>query len=148
MILFWGTLLITVVVDRISKLAVLTKLEYGQSFSVIPGFFHLTYVKNAGAAFGMLAEKRWLFILITLFVVACMIYWAYTSSLKSTGFYLSLGLLAGGALGNLCDRVQTGLVIDFLDFRGIWPYIFNVADSAIVVGVIFLSWQILRSESL
>ena len=59
---------------------------------------------------------------------------------------ITFGLVAGGAVGNLLDRLQSGLVVDFIYFRGVWPYVFNVADSAIVIGTVLLAWQIIITE--
>lgn len=144
--IFWITTGIIFILDRFSKMLVTSKMAEGQTIPIIDKFFHITYVNNPGAAFGILADKKWFFILATLIVLAVIIYLASSEDFKGRMLSITLGMITGGAMGNLLDRVRTGLVIDFLDFRGIWPYIFNLADSAIVVGVIFLSWQILRTE--
>jgi signal peptidase II len=74
------------------------------------------------------------------------IYLQYTMGKKSIWLSIILGLLFGGAAGNFIDRLKTGYVIDFIDFRGIWSYVFNIADAAIVLGMILLAWQILIVE--
>ncbi|MCR4441163.1 MAG: signal peptidase II [Peptococcaceae bacterium] len=143
---FWITVLLIILLDRTTKYLIGAHMKLAESIPIINGFFHLTYVKNPGAAFGMLADKRWLFIVITLVMLGIIVYTARNSSGKNTWFAVALGMVAGGAFGNLVDRVKGGLVIDFIDFRGIWPYIFNIADSAIVVGVILLAWQVLKPD--
>jgi len=145
---FWLWGILVFLLDRGTKYLVLANMELGESIPVIPDFFHITYILNPGAAFGIFAQKTWFFVVGTIIIITVIIYLNYTLGQKNRYISFILGLVAGGAAGNLLDRLQTGLVIDFLDFRGIWPYIFNVADSAIVLGMIFLSWQIIRSEKL
>lgn len=144
--LFWLIAVITLGLDRLTKYWVTTRMSSGQTIPIIKDFFHLTFLENPGAAFGMLANRTWFFILITVFVLGCIVYLVYTTAQNNTWMLLALGLVSGGALGNLLDRIQTGLVIDFLDFRGIWSYIFNVADMGVVVGVIILAWRIILVE--
>lgn len=117
-------------------------MHLGQSLPVIKGIFHITYVLNPGAAFGMLEHQRWFFILVAL--AAVLFGAAFYKKLQQESFLMrsGAGLLLGGAVGNLADRIQSGLVVDFLDFR-IWP-VFNIADIAICAGagiLIFDIWQ-------
>ncbi len=137
-----GIGIIIFVVDQLVKHLVIGSMHLGESIPVIKGIFHITYVLNPGAAFGMLEHQRWVFILVavTVLLVAGIFY----SKLKRESNLLQAGagLLLGGAVGNLVDRIQTGLVVDFLDFR-IWP-VFNIADIAICVGagiLILDMWQ-------
>jgi len=112
-----------------------------ESLPVIKSVFHITYVNNPGAAFGLLANKTPIFIGVTL-VVAVFILLTYNYLPPGrTLLRLALALMLGGAMGNLIDRVRFGYVIDFLDFR-VWP-VFNLADMAIVTGVVLLCWHIL-----
>lgn len=145
--LFWSITLAVLVLDRVIKYIVTSNMEAGQSIPVIERFFHITFVKNPGAAFGILTDQRWFFIAVTLVVLALLFYLAHTMGRKSRFTAVILGLICGGAIGNFIDRLMSGLVTDYLDFRGIWPYIFNLADSCIVVGVILLAWQIIREET-
>ena len=126
MILLWLSLLV-LFLDRVTKLAVVSKMTEGESIPVFENIFHLTYVLNPGAAFGMLPHNRTFFLVIGILAVAAI--WT--------------ALFLGGTLGNLWDRVQTGLVIDFFDFR-VWP-VFNVADIAICVGVGLILWGMLQN---
>lgn len=119
-------------IDRISKYLVANLLEEGQSIPLIRGIVHLTYVRNTGAAFGILSGQRFFFIAVTL--VAVMLLIIYARQVKGNGLLqVAFGLLLGGAVGNLIDRLVYVAVIDFIDFR-IWP-VFNFADMAIVIGV-------------
>ena len=144
---FWIIALIFFVSDRITKALVIANMSPDQSIPVIQDFFHITYIRNSGAAFGFLNNKTWLFIIVTLLVVGFMIYLVCTTFRHDQWMEVTLGMISGGALGNLADRIQTGLVIDFIDFNGIWSYIFNIADIGIVVGVILLAWRIFRMDA-
>jgi len=135
-----------IVFDQITKAAILSTLPLYRSVSIVPGFFSLTHLQNPGGAFGFLATqssqvRSVIFLLISSLAVGLIFYFyrntPKTYPLLATGF----ALIFGGALGNLIDRVRYGKVVDFLDFYigdVHWPA-FNIADSAISVGVaIFL----------
>ena len=126
---------LVVAADQIGKYAISHSMILNQSVPVIPGFFHITYILNKGAAFGFLENKRWLFVAVAagLFVL-CVIFRRYLP--QSNLVYTGVGFLLGGALGNAVERFFFGAVTDFFDFR-IWP-VFNVADIGIVVGVFLL----------
>lgn len=122
--------------DQLSKFWVVKKFYPGETWSLVPGIFHLTYVRNPGAAFGLFAHQTTFFIAISLLVIILIILSWYL--LKKHYFLprLALSMLLGGSLGNLSDRLRTGYVVDFLDFR-FWP-VFNIADVALVLGIVFL----------
>ncbi|MCL5677274.1 MAG: signal peptidase II [Firmicutes bacterium] len=123
--------------------ALVRHLMPGQSsLPVIRGVLYLTHVRNPGAAFGLLANQTGLFIVITLAVVALILYYARQVKGASPWMHIALGLQLGGAMGNLVDRLRFGRVTDFLDFR-VWP-VFNLADSAIVAGVALFFWLMWR----
>lgn len=134
-------ILIVVISDQLSKYYISHVLLPQMSVPVIPQIFHITYILNAGAAFGILENKRLLFIIIALFILAGVGYFYRKIPQQYRLFRLGIGLMAGGAIGNLIDRIATGYVIDFFDFR-IWP-VFNIADMAIVCGVIMMIYTIL-----
>lgn len=126
--------------DQLTKYWVQNSMLPRDSIPLIPGVFHLTYVQNTGAAFGFLRGKTLFFIVVAVLVLGFIIFLAPRLSREKPLLGLVFGLLLGGALGNLIDRIRFGYVIDFLDFR-VWP-VFNIADMAIVVGVCFLIWEI------
>lgn len=141
--IFWLVATVAFVADRLSKAVVVRLMTPNQSIPVIPGVFHLTLVKNPGAAFGMLANQRTLFLVITGVVIVAVLYYSRLVGPEQTLLQVSLGLQMAGAAGNLIDRATSGLVVDFLDVR-IWP-VFNVADSAVVVGTGLLILALLRT---
>ena len=131
--------LLTLGIDIISKQLVLNfMLEY-QSISIIKNFFYITFAKNTGVAFSFLEGKVPLIIVMTSIIIILIL--KYIKSTNPNKYEkISYGLILGGALGNLIDRIIYGYVIDFLDFNILgYPYpIFNLADTAIVIGVIAL----------
>ncbi|MCI1248786.1 MAG: signal peptidase II [Megasphaera sp.] len=132
-----GVALLVTILDQASKFVIQNEMVLHESIPVIPGFFHITYILNHGAAFGILENQRWFFLAIA--VLLFIIYGLFRKMLPSSFMvHGGVGLLLGGALGNALDRFFTGAVVDFFDFR-IWP-VFNVADMGIVVGVCLLLW--------
>lgn len=133
---FYLTLSAVFILDQWTKLLALEYLSGQETFPLIPPIFHLTLVYNTGIAFGVLRQHpSILFILISLSLAALFI-WGIRSPLTRVQ-RLGMALILGGALGNWLDRLRFGAVIDFLDFR-IWP-VFNIADSAITLGIVILS---------
>ena len=137
-----GIGILVFVIDQLVKHLVVSTMHLGQSFPVIKGIFHITYVLNPGAAFGMLEHQRWFFIVVALAAVLLGVFFYRKLQQESIPMRSGAGLLLGGAVGNLADRIQSGLVVDFLDFR-VWP-VFNIADIAICAGagiLIYDIWQ-------
>ncbi len=136
--------LTVVILDQFSKYIVVENMALGESIPIIEEVFHLTYILNPGAAFGMFAHNRLFFIAIAVVVIGIII-WARKEILASPWeVKAGCGLFLGGAIGNLIDRARQGLVIDFFDFR-IWP-VFNIADIAICIGVGLIIWNLLKTE--
>ena len=133
--------------DQLTKCIVRLSLDQGQSIVLIPHFLYLTYIKNSGISFGLLKEKiPFLFYLGLSLVAIGMLTVFLRKTKRNKTVTLATGLISGGILGNLIDRVRFGAVIDFLDFR-FWP-IFNLADSAITIGIIILLiWEIKKSSN-
>lgn len=145
----WGLVayaiaLVTVLADQLSKAWAVGPMHLNDlgSVPVIPPFFRLTLVENRGVSFGLLSADtpagRWMLVVMAGLVAAGLIWWVRKADRPL--FAAAIGLVIGGALGNnLIDRARIGRVIDFLDFSGLYfPWVFNVADSAITVGVILL----------
>lgn len=139
-----------VIVDQITKILILKNLPIYHSITIIPGFFNITHIHNPGGAFGFMAHqdsslRNLLFLLLSSLAICFIIYFykntSRTHPLLASGF----ALILGGAIGNLIDRIRFGKVVDFLDFyvrTYHWPA-FNVADSAITVGVTIFIFHLL-----
>jgi len=145
-VIYWSIVIVVLLADQLSKFVVMGALSLYESIPVIPGVFNLTYVINRGAAFSLLAQAdaSWrhpFFVIVGLVAVTALTILYYHIREEEPRQSLALPLIAGGALGNLLDRLRIGGVVDFLDFHWSgyhWPA-FNIADSAICIGVgIFL----------
>lgn len=130
--------------DQWSKWLVMSKLAEGQSMPLIDNIFHLTYVRNPGAAFGMLPYRTAFFIVVTILVMAGIILFFRFIPDSNLSLKYGFSLQLGGAAGNFIDRLRFGHVIDFFDFQ-VWP-VFNVADIAIMTGVGILLVQLIRTD--
>lgn len=141
------------VLDQITKYWIIQRLPLGSygpgnSITVIPDFFYLVHVGNTGAAWSILTGKSTLLAIVALATLAAIYLFRRTLALRDRLAQVAFGLLCGGIVGNLVDRVQHQHVVDFLDFHfGSYIYpTFNVADSAICVGVVFYMWHSLRTQ--
>jgi signal peptidase II len=145
---------LVVVLDQVTKSMILQRFGLGMTIPVIPNYFNLTYVQNQGAAFGFLAQSDPSFRVPFFMIVP-------TIALVSIGVIFrrlpdgdlkmasALSLVVAGALGNLIDRLALGFVVDFLDFHWQWGYhfpAFNVADSAICIGVGLLMLDLFQQD--
>ena len=130
-----------ILADQAIKFLVVSYMKLGESIPVLAGIFHITYIENPGAAFGLFANQRVIFIVAAALVIAaaCLMYRRLMNEKVIVRW--GVALLLGGAAGNLIDRVRIGCVIDFLDFR-IWP-VFNIADIGICIGVALLMYALL-----
>lgn len=128
--------IVVVLIDQITKFLIKTSFELNQTLPLIKNFFHLTYIHNFGAGFGILQQQRFVLIFISLIVVGVILFYIDRIKDKESLLQVLVGFTLGGTIGNLIDRAAYGFVIDFLDFR-IWP-IFNFADTFVSIGVIGL----------
>lgn len=152
----WPYLLVSlfiVLADQLTKQAVATKIDLYRSIPVIPGFFNLTRIHNRGAVFGVFSRTDtdvafWILTLATFVALGAVIYMFGRTPASDKLLKFSFCLVMGGAIGNLIDRLVRGHVIDFLDFYvkdAHFPF-FNVADSAITVGVALILLSFLRRK--
>lgn len=134
MILVGALILGVIALDQITKALVLNFLYEGQVV-LIPGVLNFTYVENRGMAFGLLADHRWVFMVLSVLGIALVGFYLYRY-VKSTLGRVSLALVIGGGIGNMIDRISLGFVVDFIDFClfDFWVWVFNVADAAVCVG--------------
>ena len=153
----YGTALVVIVLDQLTKAMVLgaiyaahiSQIPDGYRIAeVVPPIFNLTYVLNTGVSFGLFGggAGRWILSAFSVLVAAALAVWATRSDRKL--MIAAIGLVMGGALGNVFDRIRFGGVVDFLDFSGtgLFPWIFNIADAGITVGVVLLILDSFLSE--
>ena len=143
------------VVDQLTKAWIAHRLpfgtygEMGGAIPVVRGFFYLVHQGNTGAAWSMFTGRSVLLAVLAAGTLVAIYFWRHTLGLRARGTQICFGLLCGGIVGNLTDRLVHGHVIDFIDLHfGSYVYpTFNVADSGICVGVVLYLWQSLRAPS-
>ncbi|MBF0665924.1 MAG: signal peptidase II [Brevundimonas sp.] len=147
----YGFALLIIVVDQLTKAWVLQGLGLrfeGQSIPVLAPVFHFTLVHNEGVSFGLFGDgsARWMLSIFSIVVAGILGWWALKAERRL--LVTAIGLIMGGAIGNVIDRIRFGWVVDFLDFSGtgFFPWVFNVADSAITIGVVLLILDSILSE--
>ncbi len=134
--------------DQLTKWLAVAYLKAIDTVPIIKNALHLTYLENRGAAFGILKNHRWVFMVVsTLAIVAIIaVMLAYYKKLYDPLLYVGLAFIAGGGIGNMIDRILLGYVVDFIDFRLIDFAVFNVADSFVCVGCALVILQILIGD--
>jgi signal peptidase II len=147
----YGFALLVIVIDQLTKAWVLQDVPVsyeGWVADVFPPIFRISLVHNQGVSFGLFGDgsARWLLSLFSLVVAGILGWWALKADRRL--LVTAIGLVMGGAIGNVIDRIRFGFVVDFLDFSGtgFFPWVFNIADSAITVGVVLLILDSLLSE--
>lgn len=145
-------LLAALIIDQCSKIIVRRVLETGVPHPVIEGWLYFTHAQNFGAAWSVLSGQRIVLVLITLVVIGVL--FGAARELASNGLMarIGLGLVLGGAFGNLVDRLLMGHVTDFIDLGTPWHWlatfpVFNIADSCLTVGAVLLAWSFLFHKS-
>lgn len=132
-------LILSVITDQISKMLAVEFLQGQGRISIIPHIFDFFYVTNRGAAFGMLSEHRWIFIVISsVAIVAILAYSVFYAEKMSLWYAVGLSLIAGGGIGNMIDRVFLGYVVDFIEFAFVNFATFNIADSCVCIGAVLV----------
>jgi len=135
-LLFWGAALVVVALDQATKAVVRSSLDRGESWPDADWPLRIRYVTNTGAAFGILQDQTFFLIIMALIGLgAIYLYYRYPP-FEHGVVPIAIGMMLGGAAGNLIDRIRVGRVTDFIDFR-FWPA-FNVADSSITIGIVVL----------
>lgn len=138
-------IVILIGIDQLSKWLALNHLKDASSIPIIQDVFHLTYVENRGAAFGLFQNNQIVFVVVALLASLYGLYYLHTKKVTQLG-KTGIILIISGAIGNLIDRVRLGFVVDYFDFRVIWKYVFNIADIFVVLGTIVLCIYILFLE--
>lgn len=133
-VIYTAVILVGIAVDQITKWLAVKYLEPIPTKPLIEGVLHLTYVENRGAAFGMLADHRWIFIVISLITIVCLSFYLYAGFTQNKFYTAGISLIISGGIGNMIDRLALGYVVDFIDFRLINFAVFNGADSFVCIG--------------
>ena len=146
--LYYLLALLVIIIDQVTKWLVMTNMELRESISIIDDFLYITSHRNSGAAWGILAGQMTFFYIITAIVIVVIIYYIKKYAQESKLLGIGLGLILGGAIGNFIDRLAYQEVVDFIDmYFGSYSYpIFNIADSALVVGVIMIGIVVLKED--
>lgn len=140
-------IIIGIILDRVTKLWGIKSLNKTDGISVIKGYFDFVYLENKGAAWGIMKDRTMLLTIITIIVLAAIIYYRVKTGIKSKLFRISFSLIVAGALGNLFDRIYYKYVVDFifLHYKDIYYFpVFNVADMMVVCGTILLGLWVLK----
>ena len=127
----------SVFADQLTKQLVVNFLDREEPFYIIKDVFRFSYVENRGAAFGMLDDHRWVFMIVSTVAIVGIIFYMWKFCRDSKLLCLGLSLIVGGGIGNMIDRIFLGYVIDFLDFcafPNLWMWVFNVADAFVCIG--------------
>ena len=123
--------------DQLIKIAVVQFLKSVGSVTAIPGLLDLVYVENTGAAFGLFADQRWVFITLTIIFVIVLIAVLFRLKITNKIYFTAMFLILGGAVGNLIDRIFNGFVVDYLQLS-FFPPVCNLADYCVVIGVVLM----------
>ena len=126
-----------IALDQLTKWLAVKFLSVVDTVALFEDVLHLTYVENRGAAFGMLDDHRWVFMIVSTVAIVGIIFYMWKFCRDSKLLCLGLSLIVGGGIGNMIDRIFLGYVIDFLDFcafPNLWMWVFNVADAFVCVG--------------
>ncbi len=134
---FYLIVFVILLCDQVSKWSIMRSLPLGVRRAVLGRFLFLTYTQNTGGAFSLFQAGNGIFIVVALIAIVALIYAYHNFQRRDLLVSTALALALGGAVGNLIDRIRFGYVVDFFDIR-VWP-IFNVADSAISVGIVMLA---------
>ncbi|MDQ0217155.1 lipoprotein signal peptidase [Peribacillus cavernae] len=148
--LYYLIALFVIALDQITKWLIVKNMEYGESIEIINNFLYITSHRNRGAAWGILEGQMWFFYVITIIVIVGLVYYLQKMGRQSVLLGVSLGLMLGGAIGNFIDRIVRKEVVDFIHtyiFSYNFP-IFNVADSALCIGVGLLIIYMFLEEKL
>ncbi len=127
-------ILLSILLDQWTKYLAVVHLSPIDTMPLIPDILHLTYLENRGAAFGMLADKRWVFMILSTVSIVLILVWLFREKPASLWVNVAVSMIVGGGIGNMIDRVKLGYVVDFIDVRAIDFYVFNGADSFVCVG--------------
>ncbi|MBE6557499.1 MAG: signal peptidase II [Ruminococcaceae bacterium] len=134
MFLWIAIMVLAIFLDQLTKYLTILFLKPIDTLPIIEDVVHLTYVENTGAAFGMMKDQRWLFMVVSTVAIIALLIYLFRKKTQSKLENLAIAFIVGGGIGNMIDRVVLGYVVDMIDFRLINFAVFNVADSFVCVG--------------
>ena len=133
-ILYSAIIVVGIILDQLTKWLSVKFLSVVETVPIIKNVIHLTYVENKGAAFGMLADHRWVFMTISSVAIIAIALYLYSGRNTNKLYTSALMLIVSGGIGNMIDRIALGYVVDFIDFALIDFAVFNIADSLVCIG--------------
>ena len=142
-IIYSVIIIVGIFIDQLSKFLVFSNMVRHESIPLIKDFLHITYTTNPGAAFGMMEDQRWIFIVVSTVAILAFAVYLYLGHAENLLYGSAIAMVVSGGIGNMIDRLGFGFyvnengmgeVIDFIDFCGIWNAIFNGADSFVCIG--------------
>lgn len=139
-------MILCILVDRIIKILCISNLNFGDSITIINNFFSITFVTNTGAAFSMLSSNTLFLTVISIFMIGIIYYYFIRNQNLNNFMKIIYGILLGGILGNLIDRIMYGYVIDYLNFNLFNFPVFNFADMCIVISIFIIIINTLKGE--
>ena len=145
MLIWLAVIIVTVFLDQLTKYLTVLHLKPIDTLPIIEDVLHLTYVENTGAAFGMMKDQRWLFMIVSTVAIIALLIYLFKKKTQPKLENLAIAFIVGGGIGNMIDRIVLGYVVDMIDFRLINFAVFNVADSFVCVGAGLLMLYILIS---
>lgn len=138
---------VIILIDQLSKIWAYNNLSQVGHIQGIPGILDLVYVENTGAAFGILPDQSWLFIILAILVLMVALYILFKKKIRNKLFLTSMALIIGGAAGNMIDRIIRGFVIDFLRLS-FFPPVCNFADYCLTIGAVLMLFYVLFFSSI
>ena len=145
-LLWTGVTVIGILLDQLTKLLVSGRMELYESIPIWENVLHITYIQNRGAAFGMLANHRWVFLVISCITILAMLAFLLLSKSRNPLLISSVAMILSGGIGNMIDRLALGYVVDMIEVRLINFAIVNVADSFVCVGAALLFLAVLLEK--
>ena len=130
-------ILVGIFLDQLTKLLTANLMDLYESIPIIKDVIHITYVQNTGAAFGMMKDSRWLFMIVSTVMIIGLSLYLYLGHADNMLYAVALSMVISGGIGNMIDRTFLGFVVDFIDFYAFpnaWVWVFNIADSFVCVG--------------
>jgi len=134
---------LTIILDQVTKIIAQNNLKNGADITAIPEILSFSYVENRGAAFGIFSNNRWVFMVFSTIAIIAMLYFLATKKNLHILLVISLSMLVGGGIGNMIDRIARGYVVDFFRFLFVKFAVFNVADCFVTVGALILAVYLL-----